>query len=69
MLKNIKRYEDKAFSEIPTIEKQASDLLKQDKKMEAARLLNQYCSDFAGATRQTWEEMEHLFWETFWSGF
>ena len=39
------------------------------KKEDAQKLLNQYSADFAGATRQTWQEMEHKLWETFWTGF
>lgn len=69
MLGNVKRYEDKAFSELPVLEKQVIGLLNADKKDEAVKVLNQYTSDFAGATRQTWQEMEHKFWEMFWTGF
>lgn len=66
---NIARFEEKAFREIPVLEKQVSDLLNADKKEEAQKMLNQYTSDFAGATRQTWEQMEHKMWEQFWTGF
>ena len=38
-------------------------------KEDAVKLLNNYTSDFAGATRQTWQELEHKFWEMFWTGF
>lgn len=69
MLKNILRYEEKAFTELPHVEQAVQALLKEGKKKEAQQLLNNYCSDFAGATRQTWSEMEHRFWEMFWIGF
>ena len=69
MLKNILRYEDKAFEELPALEDKVAKMLKKDQKEEAVKLLNQYTSDFAGATRQTWQEMEHSFWERFWTGF
>lgn len=69
VLDNVMRYEDKAFEELPGIESKASILLKEGKKQEAQEMLNQYSSDFAGATRQTWSEMEHKFWEMFWTGF
>ncbi len=69
MIGNVKHYEDKAFAELPALEKQAADLLNADKTKEAQDMLNRYTSDFAGATRQTWMEMEHKFWEMFWTGF
>lgn len=69
LLKNVKRYEDKALKEIPALEQEASTMLKEGKTKEVQNLLNQYTSDFAGATRQTWTEMEHKFWEMFWTGF
>ena len=69
MMTNIMRYEDKAFEELPALEQKAVNLLNEGKKEEAQKLLNQYSADFAGATRQTWQEMEHKIWETFWTGF
>ena len=66
---NIQRYEDKAFDELPALEKRAQELLNNGKKEEAQALLNRYTSDFAGATRQTWQEMEASMWERFWTGF
>ena len=66
---NIQRYEDKAFEELPALEKRAQELLDNGKKEEAKALLNRYTSDFAGATRQTWQEMEANMWERFWTGF
>ncbi|MDD2205145.1 MAG: C69 family dipeptidase [Bacteroidales bacterium] len=69
MLNNILRYEEKAFTELPAVEEQVAKLLKEGKVEEAQKLLNQYTADFAGATRQTWTEMEHRFWEMFWTGF
>ena len=67
--KNVIRYEDKAFAELPGLENHVKSLLKDDKKDEVVILLNHYTADFAGATRQTWAEMEHTFWEKFWTGF
>lgn len=69
LLKNVMRYEDKAFAELPVLEEQVAELLKEGKKDEAVNMLNNYTSDFAGATRQTWQEMERKFWEMFWTGF
>ena len=36
---------------------------------EAIAELNQYTADFEAATANTWREMEHKFWEWFWTGF
>ncbi|MBQ7550353.1 MAG: peptidase, partial [Bacteroidales bacterium] len=69
LLKNVARYEEKAFNELPDLEKNAVQLINDGKKEEAQKVLNRYTADFAGATRQTWQEMEHKFWEMFWTGF
>lgn len=69
MLNNILRYEEKAAKELPEFEQQVDKLLKADQLIEAQDMLNQYSADFAGATRQTWNQMEQKFWEMFWTGF
>lgn len=69
LLGNVLRYEEKAIEELPTLEQKAKNLLQNGDKAEMQKILNQYSSDFAGATRQTWSEMEHQFWERFWTGF
>jgi Dipeptidase len=66
---NIIRYENKGLSEIPNLEKQVTVLLNAGEKDEATRILNQYTSDFAASTRQTWKEMEGKFWYWFSMGF
>ena len=66
---NVLRYEEKAMEELPALEKKVAALLKDGKKKEAQKLLNQYTSDFAGATRQTWSEIERTLWERYWTGF
>lgn len=69
MNENITRYEEKAFSELPALEAKALRLISDGKAQDATQLLNQYTSDFAGATRQTWREMEQKFWYWFGLGF
>ena len=69
MYKNILRYEDKAFEEMPELEKKVEKLLKKGEKDEAVKMLNRYTADFEAATAETWKEMEHHFWERFWTGF
>jgi len=69
MYSNIERYENKAMTEIPMLEKNIMVLLENGKKDEVKKLLNRYTSDFEAATAETWKEMEHKFWESFWTGF
>ncbi len=66
---NILRFEEKAFNEMPTLEQKVVELLNEGQKETAVKELNRYTSDFAGATRQTWQEMEHKMWEQYWTGF
>ncbi len=66
---NILRFEEKAFFELPALEKSVTELLTDGKKETAVQALNRYSADFAGATRQTWREMEQKIWEQFWTGF
>ena len=66
---NVLRYEEKAMTEMPELEKRVEKLLKKDKRHEAIAELNQYTADFEAATANTWKEMEHKFWEWFWTGF
>lgn len=69
MYANILRYEDKAMEEMPELEKKVEKLLKKGEKEEATKMLNRYTADFEAATAETWKEMEHTFWERFWTGF
>ncbi len=69
LLGNVQHFEEKALEEVPLIEDKAQKLLKDNDKKGVQKLLNQYSADFAGATRQTWNEMEKKFWEFFWTGF
>lgn len=69
LIDNVLRYEEKAFNELPDLEEKIKKLIKNGEIKQAKNILNQYSADFAGATRQTWQEMEHKFWEMFWTGF
>ena len=69
MYGNILRYEEKAMIELPELEKRVQKLLDEGKKDEAVKELNRYTADFEAATANTWKEMEHSFWERFWTGF
>lgn len=69
MYKHILQYEDKAATELPDLEKKATDLAKNNKMKNVRKLLNDYSYNFAEETHKTWNEMEHKFWENFWTGF
>lgn len=69
MYGNIQRLEDKAMEELPALEKKVQKLLDEGKKDEAAETLNRYTSDFEAAAAEIWKDMEHKFWERFWTGF
>ena len=69
MYSNILRYEDKAMTELPELEKRVEKLLRKGERDEAINALNQYTADFEAATANTWKEMEYKFWEWFWTGF
>lgn len=67
--KQILYYENKAFDEMPALEKEVCKMLKNNRKEGTRKKLNNYCHDFAAATRQTWNDLEHQFWEMFWINF
>lgn len=66
---NVLRFEQKGFAEMPALEKEVVEMINAGNKADAQNKLNQYTSDFAAATHQTWTEMEHKMWEMFWTGF
>lgn len=69
MYKNIYRLEDKAMDELPELEKKVWKLLDEGEKDKAVEALNRYTSDFEAAAAEIWKDMEHKFWERFWTGF
>jgi dipeptidase len=65
----VKEFEDKAFDELPSVEKRAADLIGQGKNEEAKKLLTEYTGSFAGAAMSRWEEMKATLWGMFGRGF
>lgn len=65
----VKEFEEKAFSELPAIEKKAVDLIKDKKNDEARAYLTSYTNSFAGAAMRRWEEMKTALWGMFGRGF
>ena len=68
----VMEFEDRAFSELPMVEKKALELLEGgdagDAEMAKA-YLTQYTNDFARATMKKYWELGDTFWTEFWRGF
>ncbi len=65
----VKEFEDKAFAELPAVEKRVSDLVKDGKNDEAKRFLTSYTNTFADAAMKRWEDLKITFWGMFGRGF
>ena len=70
---NVMAFEEKAFTELPDIEKKALELFKSEKgeenPMKYREFLTKYTNDFARATMNTWWELGDKFWTWFARGF
>jgi dipeptidase len=64
----VKDFEEKAFAELPDIEKKAKALYK-DNPEELKKYLTQYTNDFARAAMNKYWELGDLFWTMFSRGF
>lgn len=69
ILDNVLYFENKLISDLPEMEKQVKKYLSDDQKKEVSQYLNNYTSDFVGATRLRWQELEEKFWLNFGLGF
>jgi hypothetical protein len=68
----VMEFEDRAFSELPMVEKKALELLDGGDAGDAERAkayLTQYTNDFARATMKKYWELGDTFWTEFWRGF
>jgi dipeptidase len=65
----VQEFEDKAFAELPAIDKKVSELVKDGKNEEAKKYVTSYTNSFAGATMRRWEEMKITLWGMFGRGF
>jgi dipeptidase len=65
----VKEFEDKAFDELPAIEKKAADLVKAGKNDEARKFLTSYTNTFAYSTMRRWEEIKVALWGMLGRGF
>ena len=62
MEKNIKHFEEKGQRELPFVEAQYQQILKEKGEEAAKAFLTGYTSDFIGATILRWDEMTREFW-------
>jgi dipeptidase len=65
----VQEFEDKAFEEIPVVEKRVVELIKEGKNDEAKKYLTSYTNSFAGAAMRRWEDMKVTLWGMFGRGF
>jgi len=69
----VTEFENKAFSELPFIEKRVVETLSMDKSENghkaAAKIVTDYTNSFAYSTISKWMELGDLFWEFFGRGF
>jgi dipeptidase len=65
----VKELEDKAFEELPVIEKKVTELLKDGKSEYARKYVTDYTNNFAYAAMKRWEEMKVPLWSSFSMGF
>jgi dipeptidase len=65
----VKEFEDKAFDELPMIDKKVTELVKDGKNEEAKKYVTDYTNSFAYSAMKRWEEMKITLWGMFGRGF
>jgi dipeptidase len=65
----VKEFEDKAFEELPAIDKKVTELVKDGKNDEAKKYVTASTSSFAFAAMKRWEDMKVTLWGMFGRGF
>jgi dipeptidase len=65
----VKEFEDKAFEELPHIDKKVTELVKEGKNDDAKKYVTAYTNSFAGATMSKWQEIKVTLWGMFGRGF
>jgi len=61
--------EEKAFKEMPYLEKNVTELVKQGKHAEAEAMVTDYTNSFAYTAMSRWQELKVKFWGMFGRGF
>jgi dipeptidase len=65
----VQEFEDKAFSEMPAVEKRVVELVKEGKNDEAKKFVTSYTNSFADAAMRRWEDLKVTMWSMFGRGF
>ena len=65
----VQEFEEKAFSELPSVEKKVTELVKDGKSDEAKQYVTSYTNSFAGAAMARWEDIKIKLWGMFGRGF
>jgi dipeptidase len=65
----VKELEDKAFEEMPIVEKTVLELIKAGKTETAKQYLTDYTINFAYSAMKRWEEMKGPLWSMYSAGF
>ena len=65
----VQEFEDKAFTELPSVEKRVIELVKDGKNEEAKKFVTLYTNSFAGAAMNRWEDLKVILWGMFGRGF
>jgi dipeptidase len=65
----VQEFEDKAFAELPSVEKKAVELVKEGKNEEARKYVTSYTNSFAGSAMRRWEDLKVTLWGMFGRGF
>ncbi len=65
----VKELEDKAFAELPLVEKKVAELVKSGKGQEAKEFVTSYTNDFAATSMARWQELKVQLWGMFGRGF
>lgn len=65
----VQEFEEKAFNELPGVEKRVMELVKDGKNDEARKYVTAYTNSFAGAAMSRWQEMKVTLWGMFGRGF
>lgn len=65
----VQEFEDKAFSELPEVEKKVVSLVNEGKNEEARKYVTSYTNSFAGAAMSRWQELKVTLWGMFGRGF
>jgi dipeptidase len=65
----VQEFEDKAFEELPAVERRVVELVKEGKNDEAKKFVTSYTNSFAGAAMSKWQDMKVTLWGMFGRGF